>query len=186
MTVTPIAPTDPLSGPSHAGQHNALNGSVANLTATVKTLTDAVPGNAEAVQQARRAAHEWVIRGPLITGSDLLLPVLWNMTGHPVQYEAAKLTVYTPPADTDIIVDIVTGSGVASGQYDEGTMTTILAEKLVIPAGEHESRFYYGLALGDDFVGEQAVENFLAAYVYQVGSEAGPGADLTIQLNRLL
>ena len=52
--------------------------------------------------------------------------------------------------------------------------------------GQYESPFYYGASLdGDAFSTDMAPQTFLAAYITKVGSGTA-GADLTIQLNRLL
>lgn len=187
MTETPVTikPTDELAEPSHSDQHNQANSSLANLLSRVGALEGAVPNLVEEITQARRVAHEWVVRGPLVSGRNFLLPVLWNLTSRAVQYEAAKMTVYTPPGVTSIKVDIVTGPHVGNGIFDTNQqMTTILSQKLEIAENEHESQFYY--ATDGAFVGEMPEEYFLAAYIDTVGDADTPGADLTIQLNRLL
>ena len=177
-----INSTDPLSkAPGHAAQHNAVNGSVANLSSRVGNLEAAGPPLVTAVQQARRTAHEWVVRGGLVFDNNLLLPILWNLTAETVEYEAAKMTVYTPSTGSSIKVDLVAGDFIASGKYISDNMATVLTAPMEILVSAHESRFYTSA----DFTTDMAPNTFLAAYITQVGSGT-PGADLTIQLNRLL
>jgi len=186
MTINPITPNAPLANPSHANQHLTVNGQVANLISKVDDLTAGALAAATSITQARRTTHEWVVRGPLVKSDGLLLPILWNLTSQTVQYEAAKMTVYTPPVGASILVDLVAGDFIASGQYDSEIMESVLSAQLEIMDGDYESPFYYGASMqGDAFNTDMAPQTFLAAYITNVGSTT-PGADLTIQLNRLL
>jgi hypothetical protein len=184
MTETAIQPTSPLSVPSHAGEHNRLNTESTNQQAAITALQVAQAAVLPQIQMARLAAHEWIVRGPVQSGVNLLLPILWNLTGNNVDYNAAKATVFTPPQGQSIKIDIVTGTVLAGGTYDLASMTTILRAPLEIPAGQYVSASYSAAA--GDFVGAMGTGSFVAAYIQQVGVDPNPGMDLSIQLNRLL
>jgi hypothetical protein len=186
------SPTAPLSGsttdPAHASLHSDVNYAVRSmddrLSRVEENLSYLMMPNG-GVEQARRAAHEWVVRGPLVKDDQLLLPIIWNMTGRALTYEAAKATVYTPSGGSDILVDIVTGTDLIGSSYDPGTQSSILAGGgLRIPVGQLTSATVLSSANG--FVGSMTNNSYLAAVITQVGSAGSPGADLTIQINRLL
>lgn len=198
MTVTPqevdyalptnVDTTAPLTNPSHSDLHNGTNRAVLDLNGRVsnleRLLSDLTAPNGS-VDQARLAAHEWVVRGPISADGSILMPLIWNMTGRSVTFQAAIATVLNP-SDADIEVDIVIGSVLSGPVFDPDTQTSILkAGKLVVPANQHLS-----VDLGvDDFGTEQAVGTYITAYVESVGAGGTgsvPGEDLTIQLNRNL
>jgi hypothetical protein len=169
-------PNSPLADPSHAGLHQAENTAINLLSQRIGVFENAAPELASDLQQARLAAHEWPVRGTLMVDNRLLMPVIWNLTGHAVQFDAAKLSVFIP------------GGTLSSGDYDIGnTQSSILgAGKLVIPAGEYSSVTVTADGAGGGFVGNMPIDTYVAAVLTQVGSLSAPGADLTIQLNRLL
>lgn len=179
-----VQPSDPLNEPSHAGEHNALNTAVRDLGLDLTDLTNRVDELDPQVHAARMAAHAWSVPGPIPVPSDppaLLMPLVWNMTGHHVHYFAATATVFSPPVGGSILIDIVSGTTVSGGTFDEVNMTTILASPLEIPDGQYTSAKLTEV----DFVGEMAIGSFVAVYVQQVGVTE-PGSDLMVQLNRLL
>src|SRR3954469_1428650 len=196
MTVTPQAAADydlptnvdttsPLVDPSHSELHNTTNRAVLDLNNRVGTLEQVLAGltmPSGSIEQARLAAHQWVGRGLLSADQTILMPLIWNMTGRSVTFQAAKATVLTP-ANADIEVDIVIGSVLTGPTYDVSTQSSILqAGKMVITPGE-----YFSASLGQsDFGTEQAVGTYIAAYIEKTGSVGSPGADLTLQLNRNL
>lgn len=184
---TDPATGSPLNDPSHSGLHSRINTAVENLNSRVSVVEGHVNDLWPEVQQARLAAHEWPVRGAL-NGADnnkLLMPILWNMTGRVVQFQAAKLTVFTPPVGQAIIVDIVTGTTIAGGVLNTGTMASILDAPMTIIPGEFTSGTVTQAGGGFAGTGVHAVNDFVVAVILQVGT-TDPGADLTIQLNRLL
>ena len=193
------SPTAPLSGsttdPAHAGLHTDTNYAIHSLNDRLGNVEENVlylVGDSQTkgqMEQARRAAHEWVLRGPLVKDDKLLLPILWNLTGRAVSYEAAKATVYGASGSSSILIDIVSGTDLVSDSYDPGTQTSIFkAGGLYILAGQTTSATVKSTdtGSGEGFVGDMQDGSYLAAVIRQVGSGAQPGRDLTIQLNRLL
>jgi hypothetical protein len=190
------SPTAPLSGtaddPAHASLHSDVNYAIRSLDDRLMRVEQNVTQLVKpkgSVEQARRAAHEWTVRGPLVKDDKLLLPILWNMTGQAVTYEAAKATVYTPAASSNILIDIVNGTDLINDSYDPNTQTSIFkAGGLYIEAGQTTSVTVLSTDVGASagFVADMPNGSYLAAVIRQVGSVAQPGANLTIQLNRLL
>jgi hypothetical protein len=175
----------PLDTPSHSALHGSENAAIHDLHTRVKTIEDSAAGTASAIQLARRAAHEWALRGPIMAGDQLLLPILWNITGQPVLYDALKATVFTPPQDSDIIIDIVNGAVLAGDKVDYALQHSILsAGELRIPLGQFTSNTISGTGFAGDAT--HGVNTYVAAVIKQSGGNTQPGADLTIQLNRLL
>jgi hypothetical protein len=197
MTVTP-APFDydlptnvdtnsPLVNPSHSELHNDVNRAALDLNNrlnAVELMLAGLTAETGPIQQARLVAHEWIVRGPLAAAQTqmILIPPIWNITGRPVTFEGAKATVLTA-ADADIVVDMVIGATLTGPAHDTGgSQTSILKVPLKIAAGA-----YYSATIGQaDFVGNQPVNTYVAAFVSSIGSTDAPGADLTIQLNRSL
>jgi hypothetical protein len=177
--------TSPLTNPSHAQLHTDTNTAVVGLGMRLDALEGAVPRTAQDIEHARLAAHQWTLRGDLVPDHKMLLPIIWNITGRTVTFEAAKITVLTP-ADADVVVDIVVGTALDGPMHDHdsGLQTSILKTPLVIPAGAFFSPTVS--KVNDDFVGVQLPETYLAAFCEGAGSPGAPGRDLTIQLNRLL
>ena len=189
------SPTSLLTEPSHSTLHSDVNYAVRSLDdrlARVEQNLLYLVGDAQTkgqMEQARRAAHEWVVRGPLVKDDKLLLPIIWNLTGRAVKYEAAKATVYGTSGSSSILIDIVSGTDLVSDSYDPGTQSSIFkAGGLYIPAGQTTSATVLSTDTGpsEGFVGDMPINSYLAAVIRQVGSGAQPGRDLTIQLNRLL
>jgi hypothetical protein len=194
VTVTPYdLPTNidtisPLTNPSHSDLHNLANGATLDLdrrVANVESVVRGLTAPSGTIEQARLAAHTVMVRGPVgqeLNGT-LLVPVLWNMTGRPVTYQAAKATLLIA-ADADFEVDIVNGLDVEGNTFDADLHTSILKEgkRLVIPAGEFTSEELHV----DDFDGSQAQHTYLAVVVKSMGSVDAPGGSLTVQLNRNL
>jgi hypothetical protein len=190
--LTDPSPTSLLTEPSHSTLHGDVNYAIRSLDDRVNRVEQNVTYMVKpkgAIEQARRAAHEWAVRGPLVKNDKLLLPILWNLTGQAVTYEAVKATVYTPSASSDILIDIVSGTDLANDSYDPGTQSSIFkAGGLYITAGQTTSVTVLSTDTGatGGFVGDMPNGSYLAAVIRQVGSVAQPGADLTIQINRLL
>jgi len=171
-----------LNDPSHSGLHSQTNDAVQLLNGRVTVVETNVNNLWPQVQQARLVATTWLVPGTLLAANNnkLLLPLIWNMTGRSVDFAAAKLTVFTPPTGSAITVDIITGTTlVAGGVIDTASTDSILTAPLSIPVGELYS------AEVTTFVGVHAVGTYVVAAVTGVGS-TDAGADLTIQLNRLL
>ena len=183
---TNIDTISPLTNPSHSTLHNDANYAINDLADRVAHLEQIIAGLTApqgSIEQARLAAHEWVARGDLDSSvvGVLLIPMIWNMTGRTVTFQAAKATILTP-AENDVDIDIVVGSQLNGPDFDSGTQTSVLkAGKLTVPAGEA-----FSVSLGpSDFTGQQPVNSYIAAYVQAVGGGA-PGVDLVVQLNRNL
>jgi hypothetical protein len=200
VTVTPQPPVydlpvdidsiSPLTNPSHSQLHNTTNRAVLDLNQRVIMTEDIIRGltaPSGSIQQARLAAHEWAVPGPLQENQThrILIPLIWNLTGRNVEFQAAKITVLTP-ADEDIKVDIVVGSELTGPEHDhdDGTQTSIFKSgtELVIPAGQ----YFSPTLVASDFEGVHPTNTYVAAFVEEIGTDAAPGADLTIQLNRNL
>jgi hypothetical protein len=187
VTVTPLPTnvdtTSPLTDPSHSTLHNDANRGVNDLADRMVHLEQVIAGLTApqgTIEQARLNASEWVVRGDVVADGALLLPMVWNMTGRSVTFQAAKATLLTP-AEDDVEVDIVVGSELAGPEFDDTTQTSVLKAPLVVRAGEA-----FSVSLGpDDFDGQHPVNSYVAAYVKTVGAGA-PGVDLVIQLNRNL
>lgn len=196
MTVTPYdlpidtGPTSSLTDPPHADLHNktglAVN-DLGNRVATTETTLIALTAPNGPIDQARLAAHQWVVRGPLLVAEThkILIPLIWNITGRNVEFEGVKITVLTP-ADEEIKVDIVVGSTLTGPDHDHSgaTQTSIFktGKQPVIAAGQ----FFSLTVPPDDFQGNHPMNSYLAAFVEEVGSTTSPGRDLTIQINRSL
>jgi len=175
-TLTDPDPTDPLVAPSHATLHTAVNAEIRSLTGRIDALAAKGPQTELDIRQARMAAHEWVVRGPVSGSGVTMLPVLWNITGRVVEFTGAKLTVLSPATGGDIVVDIKMGTTLGAG----ADQTSILNTPLMIPAGQ-----YFSATLNEDaFPGVHAMNSYLVASY--TSSASTPGADLTVQLNRLL
>jgi hypothetical protein len=182
--------TDPSAGsklntPSHADLHTKLNTASENLHARLTTVEQNVNNLWPQVDQARLAAHMWDVPGVLdeANNNKLIMPIIWNMTGRTVLFSAAKVTVFTPPVGRAITVDIFTGHNLDGPILNTGLATSILKTPLTVPVGA-----YYSSSIGTNGFKDNAfhaVDNYVVAVVTQVGSTT-PGADLTIQLNRLL
>lgn len=184
MTIEQILPTSPLSDPSHSSEHNRINTQLTALRSEHDALAAQAPVTAQNIDQARLTASFFMVHGQVMSGVNLLMPIHWNMTGRVVEYEAARATIFTPPQGQSILVDLVTGTTLEGGEYDLTTMTSILATPLEIPAGENTSIIYTDD--NGDFLTDQPIGSFVAAYVLQAGTDPDTGADLSIQLNRKL
>jgi len=182
---TNIDTITPLSNPSHSALHNATNLAVNDLADRVGHLEQIIAGltaPSGSIEQARLAAHQWVLRGDLddTVVDVLLLPMIWNLTGRTVTFEAAKATILTPAVD-DTEIDIVVGSDLTGPTFDTNTQTSVLKAPLVVPAGQA-----FSVSLSEsDFAGQHPVNTYVTAYVKTVGTGA-PGVDLVVQLNRNL
>lgn len=179
--------TDPLNAPSHSGLHSRVHTAVENLNIRVGVTEDSINDIWPQIDQARLAAHQWVVRGPLVEADNnkLLMPIIWNMTGRTVLFSAARATVYTPPQGRDLQVNIYTGHDLDGAILNTALASSILDAPLTIPAGQYTSPI--ATLAGGGFADNafQAVNNYVVAVVTQVGTTVA-GGDLTIQLNRLL
>jgi hypothetical protein len=179
--------TDPLTAPPHATEHKNTALAITELDGRLTAVEAAAPATALNIEQARLVASIWTIRSTLTSGNlnKLIIPLVWNLTDRPVRFEAAMISVLTPPAGASILVDIVVcASPPTSDGYDlSGPQDTILSGgKLTIAAGSTTSTV---VRSGGGFIGDHAVGRWVAAVVTQIGSTT-PGSDLTVQLNRLL
>jgi hypothetical protein len=176
-------PTDPLTSPSHATEHTNLTLAATDLDTRLAQVEQNGLGYETDIEQARLVANTWMVRGALTTGNvnQLIIPLIYNLTDRPVRFEAAMASVLTAPVGAAILVDIVVCSTApTSALYDlTGPQDTILTSKLSIAAGSTTS------AVARTFVGDHAINRWVAAVVTQVGSGTA-GSDLTVQLNRLL
>lgn len=179
--------TKPLTDPAtlgHANLHDRVSASIENLRAAVAALVEAGPQVAADIDQARLSALVWTVPGNLVAAPGvLLLPVLWNLTGRAVEFEAARISCFTPPAGSDVLVDLVVSGEISSGTHtmnlDPSLMTKITAAPLRIVAGTNFSD------AATAFATNQPRNSYVGAVVRAVGSSQ-PGANLTIQLNRKL
>jgi hypothetical protein len=183
--ITDPSSTSLLNVPSHAGLHAQANDAVQLLNGRVTVIEQNVNNLWPQVQQARLVATTWLVPGTLSAANNnkLLLPLIWNMTGRAVDFSAAKITIFTPPTGAPITVDILTGTTLSGGMVDVVATDSILTTPLSIPVGEFYSAEI--TAAGSGFVGQHGVGTYVVAAVTGVGSGTA-GADLTIQLNRLL
>lgn len=180
---TPSA-DDPLTDPPHSTLHSSTNSAVNDLDRRVGNIEDAAPDISVDITQARLASHTVMVRGALGQSlrSTLLVPVIWNLTGRMVTYQAAKATL-TTAADADVVIDIVNGSTLDGPSYDEGLQTSVLADgPLVIRAGQ----FFSDSVDVDGFVTVQSVGTYVAVVIKELGSVDAPGGSLTVQFDRLL
>ena len=182
--------TDPGAGsrlntPSHSDLHTRINTATENLHARVTNVEQSVNSIWPEVDRARLAAHMWDVPGTLdeANNNKLIMPIIWNMTGRTVLFSAAKLTVFTPPQGSSITMDIFNGHDLDGSLLNTGLATSILKSPLTIPSGAYVSNSIGASGFKDNAF--HAVDNYVVAVVAQVGSTT-PGADLTIQLNRLL
>lgn len=177
----------PLHNPSHAQLHTKINTAVENLNTRVAVTEASVNSIWPEVNQARMVAHAWLVPGTLDEANNgkLLMPPLWNLTGRSVLFYAATASVFTAPLGRSIEVELWTGSEITGELLDADSASMILKTPLVIPAGQFTSNTATMISSGFADQAHQAVNDWVAAVVTQVGT-TNPGADLTVQLNRLL
>jgi len=178
---------DPLHAPSHSGLHNKTSDMVQKLNDRVTVVERNINLAWPQVDAARLAAHQWTVPGSLwgVPTLQLLLPIVWNGSDHPVLFSAAKATVYDK-ADRDIKVNLYTGFTLDGGGLNTDLATSILMNPLTIPANALTSPTYTyaeGHFRPNSFHDQGA---YVAAVIESVGTEDLPGADLTFKLDELL
>jgi hypothetical protein len=202
IPVAPFAPYDiadpatanKLDNPSHSAVHTktnaaveALHGRVAVTESGINSIWPQMEVLRQEGERARLAAHMWTVPGPLdeLTLNSALLPPIWNMTGRSVLFSAARATVYTPPQGKEIKIEIWAGTEITGKIPDTTNMHMVLAAPLTIPVNSYTSDMLTIDGGGFAVNAFHAQGEVLIAIVTQVGDTA-PGADLTIQLNRML
>jgi len=188
--VTPTAEKpstgDPLDQPSHSGLHNRASTLVQRLNERLMVVETNINQIWPQVENARLASHQWTIPGSLggvLTGQ-MLLPIVWNGSDHTVLFSAAKVTMYDI-ADQDVMVNLHVGTTLTGGGLDADLAPSILTYPMVVEAGQLTSPLY---TYEEHFVVNSfhPQGTYVAAVIEQVGTPDMPGADLTIQLDRLL
>lgn len=175
-----------LHAPPHANLHNKTSDMVQRLNERVSVVEGSLNKAWPQVDAARLASHQWTVPGSLgdvITGQ-MLLPIVWNGSDHTVLFSAAKVTIYDI-ADQDIVVNLHNGSSLTGGGLDAELAPSILRNPMVIEAGQLTSPLY---TYAEHFVPNSfhGQATYVTAVIESVGSVDMPGADLTIQLDRLL
>jgi hypothetical protein len=179
--------TQKLDNPSHSQLHTKINDAVETLNGRVSITETNVNKIWPQIEQARLVANTWLVHGQLVDeeiAGKLMLPPIWNVTARPVLFDAARATVYTAPLGQEISIDIVTGPTI-TGELPDDTAHSILNEPLTIAPGTFTSDIITRISNGFIPNAFHAVGWYVAAVVSTVGTTA-PGADLTIQLNRML
>jgi hypothetical protein len=170
-------PTSPLSAPSHANLHASTNAALTSLGTRMGAVETKQTAAQADITQARRVSNTWVVEGDLVAG--IILPVLWNLSPRAVEFEAAIVSVLTPPTGSSIEVDIQTGLVSDPTNTDAGS---VLNSVLVVPEGEN---FSIPVGVSGFITPVQEENSYVQVVIRQVGS-VEPGAGLTVQLNRLL
>jgi hypothetical protein len=177
---------DPLHQPSHSGLHNRTGTQVQRLNERVTVVETHMNDAWDAVEGARLASHQWIVPGSLfdVPTLQLLMPIVWNGTDHQILYSAAKASIFDA-ADRDIKVMIYNGTTLDGGGLNKEITSPVLSRSLIIPAGQLTSPTF---VQPNDFVANafHGPGSWVAAVIEQVGTEDMPGADLMIQLDRLL
>lgn len=182
------AGTEPLEAPDglgHAGLHDRLKAAVDGVDGRVVLLEDWRTDAEPALDQAKLTAHTWFVPSTLSTSAAPIGPALSNLTGREVEFESARITVFTAPTSGSVQVDLRVAAPISDGSkvvnFALGSMTSILNAPLSIAVGENTSD---QITLADgDFAQTMMALN---SWVCPVILAGGGGANLTIQLNRNL